>query len=258
MSKPQFLNVAGRKTQLTVGGQGPPLLYLHSAAGEADWMPFHERLAQRFTVYVPAHPGFADSEGLDSVEDIYDYAWHYADLLAELKLGPVPIVGFSLGAWTAVELAILRPGLVKKLVLVDAAGLYVPGAPMAELFVDDFDKVRKLLFFDPNSPAVKQAMPLSLDDARILVWLRAREATARVGWNPYLHNPKLPRHLRRVECPTLVLWGRNDRLIPLAHGEYYASHIPGARLAILDQCGHMLPFEKPEEFAAQMEAFVLG
>lgn len=256
MPQTKFFDIAGRKTQLTVGGEGPPLLYLHSAAGEADWMPFHELLAKRFKVYVPAHPGFADSEGLDSIDDIYDYAWHYVDLLAQLKLGPVPVVGFSLGAWTAVELAILRPALVKKLVLVDAAGLHVEGAPMAELFIDDFDKVKKLLFFDPASPVVKQAMPLSLDDARILVWLRAREATARVGWNPYLHNPKLPRHLRRVECPTLVLWGREDKLIPLAHGEYYAQHIPGARLEVLDQCGHMLPFEKAEEFAARVAEFV--
>lgn len=260
MASPQtkFLDIAGKKTQLTVGGEGPPLLYLHSAGGEADWQSFHELLAKRFTVYLPAHPGFADSEGLEEIDDIHDYAWHYVDLLEQLALGPVPIVGFSLGAWTAVELAILRPALVQKLVLVDAAGLHVPGAPMAELFIDDFDKARRLLFFDPDSPVVKQAMPLSLDDARILVWLRAREATARVAWNPYLHNPRLPKHLRRITQPTLVLWGRDDKLIPLAHGEYYASHIQGARLEVLDQCGHMLPFEQPEEFTRRTAEFVLG
>ena len=256
--KTQFLDVAGKKTQLTIGGEGPPLLYLHSAAGESDWMPFHELLAQRFTVYLPAHPGFALSEGLDDVDDIYDYAWHYADLLDQLGFGNIPVVGFSLGAWTAVELAILRPSLVGKLVLVNAAGLHVPGAPMAELFVDDFDKMRRLLFFDPESPVVKQAMPLSIDDPRILLWLRAREATARVGWNPYLHNPRLPRHLRRVNCPTIILWGREDRLIPLAHGEFYARHIAGAELEIFERCGHMLPFEQPEAFALRTATFVLG
>jgi pimeloyl-ACP methyl ester carboxylesterase len=256
MPQTKFLDVAGKKTQLTIGGEGPPLLYLHSAGGESDWMPFHELLAKRFTVYVPAHPGFALSEGLDEVEDIYDYAWHYVDLIEQLGFGNVPVVGFSLGAWTALELAILRPSLVGKLVLVNAAGLYVPGAPMAELFVDDFDKMRKLLFFDPDSPVVKQAMPLSIDDPRILLWLRAREATARVGWNPYLHNPRLPRHLRRISCPTLILWGREDRLIPLAHGEYYARHIPGAELEIFERCGHMLPFEQAEAFASRVMAFV--
>jgi len=62
MSKPttEFPTIAGKKTQLTIGGSGPPLLYLHSAGGETEWMPFHEKLAQHFTVYLPAHPGFAD------------------------------------------------------------------------------------------------------------------------------------------------------------------------------------------------------
>src|SRR4051812_36831828 len=146
MPKPSttFLDIAGKKTQITVGGEGPPLLYLHSASGETEWMPFHELLAKDFTVYLPAHPGFADSKGLEEVRDIYDYAWHYVDLIQELKLGPLPIVGFSLGAWTGVELAILRPNLIKKLVMVAAAGVRVPEAPMGELFIDDLPKLKKL------------------------------------------------------------------------------------------------------------------
>ncbi len=140
--------------------------------------------------------------------------------------------------------------------LVNAAGLHVEGSPMAELFIDDFDDLRRLLFFDPDSPVVEQAMPLSLDDPRILMHLRAREATARVGWNPYLHNPKLPRHLHRIQCPTLILWGRDDKLIPLAHGEFYAKHLPHARLEVIPNCGHMLPFEKPSEFIEKARSFL--
>ena len=260
MTKPSttFPTIAGKKTQLTVGGDGPPLLYLHSASGETEWMPFHELLAKHFTVYLPAHPGFADSKGLEEVRDIYDYAWHYADLIQELKIGPVPIVGFSLGGWTGVELAILRPHLVKKLVMVAAAGVRVPDAPMGELFIDDLSKLKKLLFFDQNDPSIPLAMPSSLDDPRILQWLRAREATARIGWNPYLHNPRLAQHLRRVECPTLLLWGRHDKLLPPGMGEFYAKHIPGAHLEILENCGHMLPFENPEVFAERTTAFIRG
>lgn len=251
-----FPTIAGKKTQLTIGGSGPPLLYLHSAGGETEWMAFHDRLAERFTVYLPAHPGFADSKGLEQIRDIYDYAWHYVDLIQELKLGSVPIVGFSLGAWIGVELAILRPALVKKLVLVNAAGVRLPDAPMGELFIDDLAKLRQLLFYDQNDPSIPLAMPQSLDDPRILHWLRAREATARVAWNPYLHNPRLPAHLHRVECPTLVLWGRQDRLLPLKIGEYFAAQIPGARLEVLDDCGHMLPFEKTSDFVARAAEFV--
>jgi pimeloyl-ACP methyl ester carboxylesterase len=260
MTKPSttFPIIAGKKTQLTIGGDGPPLLYLHSAGGETEWMPFHEQLAQHFTVYLPAHPGFADSKGLDEIRDIYDYAWHYVDLIHELKLGSVPVVGFSLGGWIGMELAILRPALVKKLVAVNSAGVRVPAAPMGEFFIDDLAKLRQLLFFDQNDPSIPLAIPSSLDDPRILHWLRAREATARVAWNPYLHNPRLPQHLHRIQCPTLLLWGRHDRLLPVGIGEYLAKNIPGARLEIIENCGHMLPFEKTADFAAKTTAFLGG
>lgn len=253
-----FPLVAGTKIQLTVGGEGPPLLYLHSAGGETEWMPFHAGLARRFTVYLPAHPGFADSKGLEQVRDIYDLAWHYVDFLQEQRLGPVPIVGFSLGGWIALELAILRPQLVSHLVLVCPAGVRVPEAPMGELFIDDLHRLRQLLFYDPQHPSVPLAMPQSLDDPRILHWLRAREATARVGWNPYLHNPRLPKHLRRISCPTLILWGRQDRLLPPQIGEFLVRQIPGARLELVDQCGHMLPFEQTETFVAWTLDFLLA
>lgn len=256
MPNTRTINVAGKKTQLTEGGSGPPLLYLHSAGGETEWMPFHEELAKHFTVLLPAHPGFADSKGLEEIRDVTDYAWHYVDMLAELKLKSVPVVGFSLGGWTGMELAILRPELVSKLVLVNSAGVRVAGSPMGEMFIDDLAKLRALLFKDVNNPVIKLAMPSGLDDPRILLWLRAREASARVGWNPYLHNPRLAAHLHRIECPTKILWGRHDKLIPLPHGEFLASKIPGATLEVFDNAAHMLPFEEPAKFAASVASFV--
>ncbi|HEY2883096.1 MAG TPA: alpha/beta hydrolase, partial [Pirellulales bacterium] len=231
------------------------LVYLHSAGGEMDWTAFHNGLAQKFSVIAPAHPGFALSEGLDQIDDMRDLVWHYVDLFDHFKLKNVPVAGFSLGAWLAVELAILRPELVGKLVMVDAAGLRLSEAPTAEWFIDDLDKLRHLLFYDVDSPIVAEVMPTSIDDMRILLFLRAREATARIGWNPYLHNPKLPGHLHRVKCPTLVLWGKQDKLIPAAHGKFYAEKISGARLEVLDQCGHMLPFEKCDDFVRLVMEF---
>jgi pimeloyl-ACP methyl ester carboxylesterase len=253
-----FIDVAGKSTQVTTGGSGPQLLYLHSAAGETDWTGWHDALARHFTVHAPAHPGFAQSEGLDQIDDIYDLAWHYVDLLDALKLSSVPIVGFSLGAWATAELAVLRPERVSQLVLINAAGLHVEGAPIAELFTDDFERLKNLVFFDPKSPAVAEVFPTALDDPRVLMWLRAREATARVGWNPYLHNPKLARHLPRIRARTLVIWGKQDRLIPLAHGKYYSEHIPGARLHVFDNAGHMLPLERPDNVADEVAAFIRG
>ncbi len=102
------------------GGKGPPLVYLHSAGGEMDWTAFHDGLAKNFSVIAPAHPGFSLSEGLDQIDDIHDLAWHYVDFFEQFDLRNVPVVGFSLGGWLAVELAILRPELVGKLVMVES------------------------------------------------------------------------------------------------------------------------------------------
>jgi pimeloyl-ACP methyl ester carboxylesterase len=251
-----FVEIAGRKTQVLKGGEGPPLLYLHSAAGECDWTVFHNKLAGRFTVYAPAHPGFGLSAGLEEIRDIHDVVWHYVDLIAALGLGRIPVVGFSLGAWIAMELAILRPATVERLVLAAAVGLHVPNAPIAELFIDDLDKLRRLLFFDPNDPCADDVVPRSIEDRRFLMWLRAREATARIGWNPYLHNPRLTSHLHRIECAALILWGREDKVVPLAHGQFLADHLPQAKLRVFERCGHMLPFERADAFAAETTAFL--
>ncbi|MCC9607586.1 alpha/beta hydrolase [Blastopirellula sp. JC732] len=245
----RFLHVGGKKTQLMTLGEGPPLVYLHSAGGETEAIPFHHKLAEKYTVYVPAHPGFALSEGLNEILDIHDLAWHYVDLFAALELEDVPVIGYSLGAWLALELAILRPQLISRLGIIAAAGLYVEGSPMGELFIDDFNKLRELIFFNPESPAALETTPRNPDDSQMLMWLRAREATARVGWNPYLHDPKLPQHLHRVTQPTTIVWGRHDKMIPLAHGEYYAAHLPNATLQILEECGHGVPWEKCDETA---------
>ncbi|MCA9121066.1 MAG: alpha/beta hydrolase [Planctomycetaceae bacterium] len=252
----QKLEIAGKQIHINVGGTGSPLVYLHSAGGETDWMPFHDDLAKHFEVQAPAHPGFGMSTGLDQIDDIHDMAWHYVDLFEQMGWKQIPVVGFSLGAWIALEVAILRPELINKIVLVAAAGLRIEDAPMAELFLSDFKEARELVFYNPDSPVVKIAMPLNFDDSRVLMWMRAQEATARVGWNPYLHNPKLRQHLHRVRCPVHIIWGRDDKLIPVAHGEYYESHLPDAHMTVFEQCGHMVPFEKKDEFVDTVVTFL--
>ena len=254
----EMIEVAGRKTEVLRGGDGPPLLYLHSAAGEMDWSELHRQLARRHEVIAAAHPGFSYSDGLATIRDITDYAWHTVDLLDSLGLSdPLPLVGFSLGAWIAAETAILRPGRVSHLVLTCAAGLRLEDAPYGDLFQDDLDRLRELLFH-PGTPddIVEQAMPLSMQDNRIVQWLKAREATARVGWNPYLHNPRLRAHLHRIAAPTLVLWADGDRLIPPAHADAWAEAIPGASKQIIAGAGHMLPFEQPAAWADAVTAFL--
>jgi pimeloyl-ACP methyl ester carboxylesterase len=237
------LTVGGTKTKLLRGGKGPPLLYLHSAAGETLWLPFHEMLAQHFEVFAPAHPGFDTSEGLEKIDSIEDLAFHTLDFIDAMGWEHVDVAGLSLGGWLAAELATRWPDRLRKMALIDSAGLHVPGAPMAPLWENmrDTEALRRLLFHDPESMLAKMVItPLEeTPEPLLLQRLRAAEATARVAWNPYFHNPKLPGRLHRIKTPTLVVWGEHDRLIPLAHGKAFVAGIAGARLEVIPQCGHM-------------------
>lgn len=254
------ITVGGSKIKLLHGGQGKPLLYLHSAGGETLWFPFHDALAQHFSLFAPAHPGFDSSEGLEKIDSIEDLAFHYLDFFDKMGWSKVNVMGTSLGGWLGAEIACRWPERVDKLVLVDAAGLHVPGAPMQGLWENmrDTEHMRRLLFADPQS-MIAQMLVTPIEDTPdelLLLRLKANEAAARVAWNPYFHNPKLPGRLRRITCPTLILWGEQDRLIPLEHGKAYLAGIAGAEMQIIPNCGHLPIFEAVPELVERVVAFL--
>jgi len=254
------VRVGTKDVRLLVGGDGPPLLYLHSVGADVDWLEAHERLARRFTVHLPAHPGFAESTGVEQVDGIFDVVLHYVDLLAALGLARVPVVGTSFGGWIGAEIAALYPERVERLVLIDAVGLWVDAAPIGELFGSTPPELARLLFHDQDHPLAQMlhAMTSIADVPEDFAYaqLKALEAAAKVGWNPYLHDPKLEGRLGRVTAPTLVLWGREDGLVPLVYGERYRDRIPGARLEVLERCGHLPAIERPAEFADAVLRFL--
>src|SRR5262245_10229967 len=117
--------VGRKQVRLLSAGSATPILYLHSAGGDVEWGEVHERLAARVTLLLPAHPGFAESTGLEEVDGIQDLVLHYVDLLDALGLRSAPIVGTSLGGWIAAEIAALYPERAAKLVLIDAVGIWI-------------------------------------------------------------------------------------------------------------------------------------
>lgn len=253
--------------QVHRGGDGPTIVYLHSAQGEGESLLFLERLAETHGVVAPVFPGFGESEGLEHIDDMDDGVFHLLDLWERLGLGAPPVVGLSLGGWMALELAVRYPEKVGALVLVNPAGLYLEGHPIKDIFGRSPRALAEDLFHDQTHPVAQ--MMHALSDLTADVGRRIEipfevvkpvattlAATAKLGWDPYLHDPKLPKRLWRVACPTLVVHGAVDRLIPPAHSEYYATHIAGARKVDVPEAGHMLPWEKPDELAALVREFL--
>jgi pimeloyl-ACP methyl ester carboxylesterase len=254
----RVIDLNGRKTQIMEGGEGEPLLYLHSAYGENLWLPFHQKLAESFHVIAPAHPGFAESEGIDEIDSMEDMVFHYVDLLDYLARDPINIVGISLGGWIAAEIATRYPDRVKRMVLGAPAGLWLTDHPMTDMFalIRRPERLRSVLLHDPNSYLAELLLPIEPAEEQMIEAYKAMTATARLAWNPPGHNPKLAGRLRRVKSPTLILWGDDDRLIPSAYAEEWASHLRDSRVEMIKDCGHLLMFEAEDEFVRAVKGFL--
>lgn len=267
------VNVADERLATPVGaiqlvrtGAGPPMVYLHSATGETT-IPSLGDLAADHTVYVPVFPGFGESEGLEHIDGMEDAVFHLLDVLDALSLRAPTIIGLSLGGWMAAELATRAPDRVSRLVLVSPVGLRIEGAPVAELFGRRPGDLAEDVYADQSHPMAQMMHALDawvgdptkivdVPAGMIMPMVQAMAATAKLGWNPYLHNPKLASRLRRITAPTLVVAGAADRFTPRAHPEAYAAGIAGARLAVIEGAGHMVPMERPDEFTAVVREFL--
>jgi len=252
----EYLDFPGGRVHLLRGGDGPPLLFLHAAGGAGQWHEFHELLARDFTVFAPDHPGFGGSDLLPDVEGVDDLVYHYLDVITRLGLDRPHVVGGSFGGWVAAELAVAAPHVVGSLVLLSAAGLRLPEHPIADLFLMTPPQLASALFHDQVKAANFFPPDPSVDD--ILVAYRDMSALARYSWSPFLCDPKLERRLHRVTARTRVVWPDDDRIVPIEHGRRYAELIPDAELKVVEDCGHAMYFERPEEFASSVTDFLIG
>lgn len=250
----EFLQVRDTKVHLLRGGRGQPLVILHGAGGGLGWLPFHELMARRFTMLAPVHPGFGASDDPVWLEGVDDLVLFYLDFLDALGLKRVHLLGTSLGGWIAAELAVSHQDRLKSLILVDAAGIHVPGAEMADLFMMDPLTRAKTVYHNPA--VLAEVLAVQPTPEMLQVELRHRVTVAKLAWDPYFYNPKLQRRLGRISVPTLILWGRHDRLIPSAVGQAYAEAIPGSRLVLIEEAGHAPLREAPEACAQAITEFL--
>ena len=194
------------------------------------WLPFMQKWSKRFRVQVPQHPGFGASTGFDRIDAIEDMAFAYAELFDALGLEEFVLVGHSLGGWIAAEYAVRWPERVTKLVISAAPGLWVDEHPPPDLFrlARDRDAMRSLLFHDPTGAIASMILKDNPDRSGIVRRLPVDDGAGptRLGTSP--RSEARRRRLYRIVCPTLVLWGADDKLVPVAHGVAYHRLVPGS------------------------------
>lgn len=242
-----FVSLAGSRVHLLKGGAGRPLLVLHRDVGSPGWVPFYEELAQRFLVYAPSHPGFDKSERPLWMRSVRDLAIAYQWLLKDLKLDELYLLGLGFGGWVAAEMATMSHRQFKRLALVGSAGLQPTQGEILDQFLLNPLEYMKAGFHDEARLHERYGQEPNLDQLEL--WEINREMVTRIAWKPYMFSQTLPMLLKGVDVPTLIVWGREDRIIPLNCGERYREALVNARLEVLDRCGHFVELEKPRELA---------
>jgi pimeloyl-ACP methyl ester carboxylesterase len=240
------LEVARCKTHYRRGGKGRPVVFLHGASGAPVVLPFMEKLATRYDVVVPDHPGYGASDEPEWLENIHDVAYFYLDFFAALKLEKAVVIGSSMGGWMALEMAVRNTGRIGSLVLVSPAGHFAEGARPADIFLLPQEEMVRKLFHDPKYAAQRLAIPETPES--IDLGLKNRHTTARLAWEPRLHDPHLPKWLHRIDVPTSIVWGAQDQILPVATAHDLKRLIPDAELNIFENCGHLPQVEQMEKF----------
>lgn len=243
-------------------GAGPVVVLVHGLGSrKEDWLPVLEPLSQKYRLLVPDQVGFGKSDKPLLDYSIQTYVDFLNEFLRQLKVEKASLVGESLGGWISALYASEFSGgahlvPVEKLVLVDAAGLRqereVPNLNPSSLA--EMRTMMEAVFFDTswlNENALRKIFTdkLAQHDGYTVKSIMS---------NPVVRSQLLDERLGSIKLPTLVTWGKQDKLLPVASGEKYAAGIAGAKLVTFDKCGHVPPIEKTEEFVAAVTGFLGG
>jgi pimeloyl-ACP methyl ester carboxylesterase len=245
------LAVNGVETVVLTAGRGAPLVYFHGA-GTVTRFDFAAPWTRKFQVVVPYHPGFGESADDPAITEIHDYVLHYLELFAALKLARVKVVGHSMGGFIGAKLALEHRDLVEKLALVCPIGIPIPQAPTTDFLKVPPEELPALLAADPQT-VIKHLPAGKPSDAFIAERVKETVTATRViGSAPY--DAKLPRWLHRLTMPTMLVWGKQDRLTPLAQLESWKRLLPNAEPRLYDG-GHLVLDEAPAS-VADIQAFM--
>ena len=185
-------------------GSGPQILILHGGEGPVDRFPFADRLAEQYEIIQPIHPGFAGTPIPEHFDNLQDLIFLYLDLIDSLDLRETVLMGFSMGGWLAAEIAVMNTRRFSRLVLVDSVGIK-PGGPfdrdIADVFAISHAEQIKIGWHDPS----EAPDPASMTDDELEILAASRIAHGLYTWEPFMHNPKLPYRLHRIDIPTLLI-----------------------------------------------------
>lgn len=261
MARETTISVGGHPVRVLTGGANPaapPAVFFAGIGGLPTWVPFLDRLAESRRVVVPSLPGFPGAEDFRHLDTLLDWVVHCVETIEALDESPVDLVGSSVGGALAAEVAAIAGSLVNRLVLIAPFGIHDTDDPGADIWaqVPGPDSIPNLVCERPE--AWKQAWQVPEGAEAIdfqVMHARAMESAARFLF-PFGDTGVVSR-LHRVEHPTLLLRGSEDRVLPESSNERFRTALPGTtRQGTIEGAGHLPELDSPDDLARQINAFL--
>lgn len=253
----ETIRAAGAEVAAIRSGSGKPLLILHDELGYPGWLSWNERLAQERSILIPLQPGFGKTERIDWIRSYRDLGGFYSQILRELSLNPIDVIGFSAGGYIAAEMAAADPRVFSRMILVAPMGIKPEKGEIFDMFAVTVRDHLLATVADPSAPTeFSKIYGGHMTPEQFEAFEDARAETARLGWEPFMHNPSLPFLLRGTTIPTLLVWGTRDRIVPRGCIDAYHAAIKDARVAIIEGAGHRPEVENPAEFDRLVRGFL--
>lgn len=252
-TEPNFEQVFGIPFAYRRQGKGEATVLFHGAGFTRMWIPLYEMLAEKLDFIAPESPGFGETPMPQWLRNFDDLTILYDQLFEQLELDHIHLIGFSMGGWAAAEFASFYPRRLKSFSLITPVGLRVEDDPGVDIFQLSPPDLMDRLFKD--KAVMQQWLPDAEDFDEGIHLYAEFSAAARLMWAPR-YNLALERRLQRVTCPTLVIGGEEDRLVPNAMSDKFAAVLPNSRLTRIPGTGHEPCLERPRELADCLIEFI--
>ena len=258
---PGSVRVGELKIEFLKGGKGGPLLYLHGLSRPLGWDTDCIGLALHRSVYAPVLPGWKAGRLPEQVTSVDDYSRLILAFMDVEHIEKADVVGHSLGGWVAVHLALIAPGRIGRLVLVDSMGLDLKEAPATDISRLDETALYNAAFATRGVLVAAGdfgGVPLDLRGGALFKHILNGQRNLIALTGGKCGDPSLTSSLKKISAETLIVWGDADLLTPIDHASAFSSHIPRSRLAIIEGAGHFPQKEKPQTFLRVVCNFLAG
>ncbi len=258
---PGSAQVGKLKTEFLKGGKGAPLLYLHGLSRPLGWDTDDIGLALHRSVYAPVLPGWKAGRLPPEITSVQDYARLMIAFMDAEKIEKTDLVGHSIGGWIALDIALIAPERIERLVLVDSMGLDTPEFPAADLSKLDEAALYNAAFAAKGVLVVAGdfgGVPLDLRGGALFKHILNGQRNLIALTGGKCGEAALISSLKSIPAETLIVWGESDQLMPLDHAYIFASHIRRSRVAVIEEAGHFPQKEKPQTFLQVICNFLTG